>query len=175
MSATAAATTDRTGTAEGGSEPDVSRRAVRYRRRIDRERRVQRCSARRQTVYANVLSLLLVAAGAGVGVTAVYPPLGTATVVLGALVVVLEGVSRVLRPGARAARARRAADALDRECRLFDARGRGYRTGDAAAEAAFVDAVERILDHESAEEERDGDGSLVPDPPAAQRALRTVE
>lgn len=156
MSATAAATTDRTGTVEGGGEPDVSRRAARYRRRVDHERRVQRCVARRQTVYANVLSLLLVAAGAGVGVTAGNPPLGTATVVLGALVVVLEGVSRVLRPGARAARCRRAADALDRECRLFD-------------------AVERILDHESAEEQRDGDGSLVPDPPAAQRALRTVE
>jgi hypothetical protein len=48
--------------------------------------------------------------------------------------------------------------ALEREFRLFDAGGRAYRAGGDKAEAMFVVAVERILDHASAEEDRDDEG-----------------
>ncbi|MDT7615187.1 MAG: hypothetical protein QOF00_2634 [Pseudonocardiales bacterium] len=177
------ATAERTtATAERTADQDAARRTSAYRRRIDLLRRRYRCRARRNTICANAVSLLLVAAGAGVGVTAMDPhDLGRATAVLGALVVLLEGVSRVLRPALRAGHARRTARALDRECRLHDARGRSYRTGGAAADAAFVDAVERILDHASAEEDRDDaePGSdttpVSPEQTGTRRSLRTVE
>lgn len=158
------------------ADADGVRRAAAYRRRIELLRRRYQCRARRSAVCANMVSLLLVTAGAGVGVTALDPTrLGTATVVLGALVVMLEGVTRVLRPALRAGRARRTARALDRELRLFDVRGRSYRGGGPAAEAAFVDAVERILDRASTEEEHDDTSygsDATPVEPADRRGRR---
>lgn len=165
------ATTD----AGHASEPDAAKRATSYRHRVELLRRRYQCRARRYTLCANGVSLLLVAAGAGIGVTALDPSFSVWTVVLGALVVLLEGVTRVLRPSLRAGRARRTARALDREFRLFDARGRGYRGGDAEAEATFVNAVERILDHASAEEDRDDTGTgsdATPAEPLPRRGLR---
>lgn len=159
-------------------EQEADRRATAYHRRIEVLRRRYRSRARRNTICANAVSLLLVATGAGVGVTALDPVhLGTATVLLGTLVVLLEGVSRVLRPSLRAGRARRTARALDRECRLYEARGRGYRGGEPAADTAFVDAVEHILDQASAEEDRDdaGPGSDTTPAGPARRGLRPVD
>ena len=157
------------------AEADDAHRATAYRRRVEQLRLRYQRRARRYSVCANGVSLVLVTAGAGIGVTAFYPSFSSWTVVLGALVVLLEGVTRVLRPSLRAGRARRTARALDREFRLFDARGRGYHDGGPSAEAAFVNAVERILDHASAEEERDDTGSgsdATAAEPLPRRSLR---
>jgi Protein of unknown function (DUF4231) len=159
------------------ADSDTDRRATAYRRRVELLRHRYQRRARRYSVCANGVSLLLVAAGAGIGVTALDPSFSVWTVVLGALVVLLEGVTRVLRPSLRAGRARRTARALDREFRLYDAHGRGYRGGEQDAEAAFVNAVERILDHASAEEDRDDTGSgsdATPAEPLPRRSLRTA-
>jgi hypothetical protein len=79
--------------------------------------------------------------------------------VLGVAVILLEGVTRVLRPALRASRARRVARKLDREFRLYDACGRAYRAGGSEADAAFVTAVERILEQADAAEEHDEIGA----------------
>jgi hypothetical protein len=68
-------------------------------------------------------------------------------------------VTRVLRPALRAARAGRVARKLEREFRLYDVCGRGYRCGGAEADAAFVTAVERILEQADAAEEHDETGT----------------
>ena len=70
---------------------------------------------------ANGLSLLLVAAGAAVGLSPLVGSDARFTAGLGVAVILLEGVARVMRPALRAARARRVARKLDREFRLYDA------------------------------------------------------
>ena len=159
----------------GPSEPDAAadlaaadlaaanlagaRRAAGYRRTVSALRRRYDRQARRQGALANILSLLLVAAGAAVGLTPYFgEQYGRISTALGVAVILLEGISRVLRPAVRAGRARRTARALEREFRLFDAGGRAYRAGGEKADAMFVVAVERILDHASAEEDRDDAG-----------------
>jgi hypothetical protein len=172
------AATDAGRAADTDADSGAVRRASAYRRRVELLRHRYQCRARRYTFCANGVSLLLVAAGAGIGVTALDPSFSVWTVVLGALVVLLEGVTRVLRPSLRAGRARRTARALDREFRLYDARGRAYHGGGVEADTAFVSACERILDHASAEEDRDdtgyGSDGTPAEPTATRRGLRTA-
>jgi Protein of unknown function (DUF4231) len=157
------------------AEPDTDRRIQDYRTRVELISKRFHRRARRYTVCTNGVSLALVAAGAGIGVTALIPSAAVWTAILGALVVLLEGVTRVLRPAMRAARARRTAAALDREFRLFDARGGHYRTGGPESEVAFVDAVELLLARAASEEERDGSSDTTPAEPAPRRkGLRQV-
>jgi hypothetical protein len=130
-------------------------RAARYHERIESQYRRYRRRACRNGLAANAVSLLLVATGATVGLSPLLPPRLTAA--LGVAVILLEGVTRVLRPALRASRARWVTRRLERELRLYDAHGRGYR-GD-GAEEAFVAAVERILEHANAAEEHDETGT----------------
>ena len=114
---------------------------------------------------ANGVSLLLVAAGSAVGLSPLFHS-DPRHRVLGVAVILLEGITRVLRPALRAARARKVARRLDREFRLYDAQGRSYRGGGAEADAAFP-AVERILAQADAAEEHDESGAAGE--PAAPR------
>jgi Flp pilus assembly protein TadB len=134
-------------------------RTAEYRARIDVLRRAYKRRARRNGVAANCVSLLLVAAGAAVGLSPLLEGFRDLTAVLGVSVILLEGVTRVLRPALRAARAGRVARKLEREFRLYDVCGRGYRCGGAEADAAFVTAVERILEQADAAEEHDETGT----------------
>lgn len=143
-------------------------RTAEYRARVDILRRSYRRRARCNGLAANGVSLLLVAAGAAVGLSPfIDSPKQTA--VLGFAVILLEGVTRVLRPALRAARARRVANRLDREFRLYDACGRAYRGGGPEADAAFLTAVERILEQASLAEEHDDSGAAS-EPPAPRKA-----
>ena len=151
------------------AEPGTDRRIEDYRTRVEQIRKRFHRRARRYTVCANGVSLALVAAGAGIGVTALIPSASVWTAILGAMVVLLEGVTRVLRPAMRAACARRTAAALDREFRLFDARGGRYRTADRECETAFVDAVELLLARAASEEDRDGGSDATPTEPTPRR------
>jgi len=139
-----------------GAETDADRAAT-YRERIEVLHRRYRRRACRNGLAANAVSLLLVAAGAAVGLSPLLPQAHDLTAVLGVAVILLEGVTRVLRPALRASRARWVTRRLEREFRLFDAHGRGYRGED--AEEAFVAAVERILDRADAAEEHDETGT----------------
>lgn len=130
-----------------------------YRERVELLRRGYRRRARGYGFAANGVSLLLVAAGAAVGLSPLVRSAGDLTAVLGVAVILLEGVTRVLRPALRASRARRVARKLDREFRLYDACGRGYRTPGPACDAAFVTAVERVLEQADAAEEHDETGT----------------
>jgi hypothetical protein len=134
-------------------------RTAEYRARIDILRRGYKRRARRNGVAANCVSLLLVAAGAAVGLSPLLEGFRDLTAVLGVAVILLEGVTRVLRPALRAARAGRVARKLDREFRLYDVGGRGYRCGGIDADTAFVAAVERILEQADAAEEHDETGT----------------
>jgi hypothetical protein len=138
---------------------DGESRAAEYRGRIDIIRRGYKRRARHNGTAANGVSLLLVAAGAAVGLSPLFHNDPNVTAMLGVAVIVLEGATRVLRPALRAARARKVARRLDREFRLYDAQGRGYRSGGAEADAAFVAAVERILEQADAAEEHDQTGT----------------
>ena len=134
-------------------------RTAEYRAGIDVLRRAYKRRARRNGVAANCVSLLLVAAGAAVGLSPLLQGFRDLTAVLGVAVILLEGVTRVLRPALRAARAGRVARKLDREFRLYDVGGRGYRCGGPEADAAFITAVERILEQADAAEEHDESGA----------------
>lgn len=143
-----------------------------YRAEIDQIRRRYRRQARVNGFGANGLSLALVTAGAAVGLTGLAPDLqGPLTALLGVAIILLEGVSRVLRPAMRAARARRAARELDREFRLFDVGAAHYAGNRADAHPQFVGRVERILDRAYAEEDRaELDGQVERGLPRAGRA-----
>ena len=164
-----------TTTAPPLAEATTARRIADYRARVELIRRRYHRRARCYTCCANGVSLSLVAAGAGIGVTALVPHSNIWTVGIGALVVLLEGVTRVLRPALRAGRARRTTAALDREFRLFDAGCGHYHGGPEEAESTFVGAVERILARAGAEEEReDGSASAPADPAGRRRGLRSA-
>jgi cellulose biosynthesis protein BcsQ len=138
-------------------QPLAEERAARYREMVERLRHRYRRRYRWNRAAANGASLALVAAGAAVGLLPLVPQAGHLTTVLGVAVILVEGVTRVLRPALRASRALWVARHLEREIRLFDARGRGYRGAD--AEVAFVAAVERILERADAAEEHDETGT----------------
>ena len=146
--------------------PGEPARITAYRARIDKIRVGYRRRARCNGFAANGVSLLLVTAGAAVGLSPLLPDSHlNFTAALGVAVILLEGVTRVLRPALRAARARKVSRLLDREFRLYDAGGRAYRAGGVEADAAFVAAVERILEQADAAEEHDETGATT-DPPA---------
>ena len=140
-------------------------RSAEYRARVDILRRSYKRRAWRNGLAANGVSLLLVTAGAAVGLSPMLNGFTNFTAVLGVAVILLEGVTRVLRPALRASRARRVARKLDREFRLYDACGRAYRVGGSEADAAFVTAVERILEQADAAEEHDESGASEPTAP----------
>jgi len=140
------------------------RRAVAYHRSIDALRMRFRRRARLNGFAANIVSILLVGAGAAVGLSAIVPRDVQLTALLGVAVILLEGVTRVLRPAQRAGRARRVADELDKEFRLYAAQGLAYRNGGTDADAAFIGNVERILQRALAVEEREDAGAAPPPP-----------
>ena len=148
---------------------DGENRAAEYRGRVDIIRRTYKRRARHNGVAANGVSLLLVAAGSAVGLSPLFHNDPNVTAMLGVSVILLEGATRVLRPALRAARARKVARRLDREFRLYDAQGRGYRNGGAEADAAFVTAIERILEQADAAEEHDEAG-MAGEPVAPRKA-----
>jgi len=148
---------------------DTAERLAAYRARVDILRRSYRRRACHNGLAANGLSLLLVAAGAAVGLSPLVGSDARFTAGLGVAVILLEGVARVLRPALRAARARRVARKLDREFRLYDAQRDDYRCGNARGDAAFVAAVERILAQADAAEEHDESGAAS-EPTAPRKA-----
>jgi hypothetical protein len=148
---------------------DAETRIADYYTRVDRLRRSYRRRACRNGIAANGVSLLLVAAGAAVGLSPLFPKDTNVTAMLGVAVILLEGVTRVLRPALRGARARKVARRLDREFRLYDLRGPEYRYGGAEGDGAFALAVEKILQQADAAEEHDESGAAN-DPSAPRKA-----
>jgi len=148
---------------------DTAERLAAYRARVDILRRNYRRRACHNGLAANGLSLLLVAAGAAVGLSPLVGSDARFTAGLGVAVILLEGVARVMRPALRAARARRVARKLDREFRLYDAQRDDYRCGNVRGDAAFVVAVERILAQADAAEEHDESGAAS-EPTAPRKA-----
>lgn len=138
---------------------DTAARLAAYRARVDILRRGYRRRACHNGLAANGLSLLLVAAGAAVGLSPLVGSDTRFTAGLGVAIILLEGIARVMKPALRAARARRVSRKLDREFRLYDAQGDDYRCGGAKGDVAFVAAVERILAQADAAEEHDESGA----------------
>jgi hypothetical protein len=138
---------------------DPAARLAAYRSRIDILRRSYRRRACRNGLAANGLSLLLVAAGAAIGLSPLMGNDAHFTAGLGVAVILLEGIARVMRPALHATQARRVSRKLDREFRLYDAQRDDYRFGGLKGDAAFVAAVERILAQADAAEERDESGA----------------
>lgn len=93
---------------EPGPADDAAKRSTAYRTKVDVIRRRYERQALLNGLCANGLSLLLVAAGAAIGLAALAGDLsGELTALLGVAIILLEGVSRVVRPALRAGRARR--------------------------------------------------------------------
>ena len=168
MSTTTAALRPVARTAAAENDDPTARLAV-YRARVDVLRRSYRRRACRNGLAANGLSLLLVAAGAAVGLSPLAGGDGRFTAGLGVAVILLEGIARVMKPALHAARARRVSRKLDREFRLYDAQGDDYRCGNAKGDSAFVVAVERILAQADAAEEHDESGAAN-DPATPRKA-----
>ena len=141
------------------ADEDSAARLAAYRARVDIVRRSYRRRACHNRIAANGLSLLLVAAGAAVGLSPIVDRGVGFTAGLGVAVILLEGIARVMKPALRTVRARRVSRKLDREFRLYDAQGDDYRCGNAKGDAAFVVAVERILAQADAAEEHDESGA----------------
>jgi len=141
--------------------PDEDARFAEYRGRVDILRRSYRRRACRNGIAANGLSLLLVAAGAAVGLSPLVHGAGGFTAALGVAVILLEGIARVMKPALRAAQARRVSRKLDREFRLYDAYGSDYRAGSAKGDAAFIAAVEKVLAQADAAEEHEESGAAT--------------
>ncbi len=154
--------------AQTATASDAATRIADYYTHVDTLRRSYRRRACHNGLAANGVSLLLVAAGAAVGLSPIVGGDTRFTAALGVAVILLEGVTRVLRPALRAARARKVARRLDREFRLYDLRGPDYRYGGAEGDAAFALAVERILQQADAAEEHDETGAAS-DPPAQRK------
>jgi hypothetical protein len=141
------------------ADDDAAVRLAEYRARVDIVRRSYRRRACHSGIAANLLSLLLVAAGAAVGLSPIVGSGVGFTAGLGVAVILLEGIARVMKPALHAARARRVSRKLDRVFRLYDAQGEDYRCGNAKGDVAFVAAVERILAQADAAEEHDESGA----------------
>jgi hypothetical protein len=141
--------------------PDEESRLAAYRVRVDVLRRSYRRRACRNGIAANGLSLLLVAAGAAVGLSPIVHGAEGFTAALGVAVILLEGIARVMKPALRATRARRVSRKLDREFRLYDAYGSDYRAGSAKGDAAFIAAVEKVLTQADAAEEHEESGAAT--------------
>ena len=138
---------------------DAEVRQAEYRGRVDILRRAYRRRAFRNGIAANGLSLLLIAAGAAVGLSPYVDKGPVFTAALGVAVILLEGIARVMKPALRAARAARVSRRLDREFRLYDAYGSDYRFGSAKGDAAFINAVEKVLAQAATAEEQDESGA----------------
>src|SRR6185437_7879314 len=138
---------------------DTAERLAAYRARVDILRRNYRRRACSNGLAANGLSLLLVAAGAAVGLSPLVGSDARFTAGLGVAIILLEGIARVMKPALHAARAKRVSRKLDREFRLYDAQRDDYRFGGAKGDAAFLAAVERILAQADAAEEHDESGA----------------
>ena len=110
-------------TAPAENDDPTARLAV-YRARVDILRRSYRRRACRNGFAANGLSLLLVAAGAAVGLLPLVGSDARFTAGLGVAIILLEGIARVMKPALHAARAKRVSRKLDREFRLYDALAR---------------------------------------------------
>jgi hypothetical protein len=151
------------------AEDEPTARLAAYRARVDVLRRSYRRRACRNGLAANGLSLLLVAAGAAVGLSPLVDSDARFTAGLGVAIILLEGIARVMKPALHAARAKRVSRKLDREFRLYDAQGDDYRFGGAKGNAAFLAAVERILAQADAAEEHDESGAAS-DPTAPRKA-----
>ena len=149
--------------------PDQETRLAEYRARVDILRRSYRRRACRNGIAANGVSLLLVAAGAAVGLSPMVGSDAKFTAALGVAVILLEGIARVMKPALRAARARKVARRLDREFRQYDAYGSDYRAGNAKGDAAFIAVVERVLAQADAAEEHDESGAAN-DPATPRKA-----
>jgi hypothetical protein len=141
------------------TEDDPAARLAAYRARVDILRRGYRRRACRNGLVANGLSLLLVAAGAAVGLSPLVDSDARFTAGLGVAVILLEGIARVMKPALHATQARRVSRKLDREFRLYDAQRDDYRFGGAKGDAAFLAAVEWILAQADAAEEHDEPGA----------------
>ena len=155
-------------TAAAENDDPTARLAV-YRARVDVLRRSYRRRACRNGLAANGLSLLLVAAGAAVGLSPLVGSDARFTAGLGVAIILLEGIARVMKPALHAARAKRVSRKLDREFRLYDAQRDEYRFGGAKGDAAFLAAVERILAQADAAEEHDESGAAN-EPTAPRKA-----
>ena len=169
MSTTTAALRPVAQTAAIEDDEDTAARLAAYRARVDILRRSYRRRACHNGLAANGLSLLLVAAGAAVGLSPLVGSDARFTAGLGVAVILLEGVARVMKPALHAARARRVSRKLDREFRLYDAQRDDYRFGGAKGDAAFLAAVERILAQADAAEEHDESGAAN-EPTAPRKA-----
>jgi hypothetical protein len=148
-------------------DDDPTARLATYRARVDILRRSYRRRACRNGLAANGLSLMLVAAGAAVGLSPLVDSDARFTAGLGVAIILLEGIARVMKPALHAARAKRVSRKLDREFRLYDAQRDDFRFGGAKGDAAFLAAVERILAQADAAEEHDESGAASE--PAAPR------
>jgi len=168
MSTTTAALRPVARTAAAENDDPTARLAV-YRARVDVLRRSYRRRACRNGLAANGLSLLLVAAGAAVGLSPLVGSDARFTAGLGVAIILLEGIARVMKPALHAARAKRVSRKLDREFRLYDAQRDEYRFGGAKGDAAFLAAVERILAQADAAEEHDESGAAN-EPTAPRKA-----
>ena len=168
MSTTTAALRPVARTAAPEDDDPTTRLAV-YRARVDVLRRSYRRRACRNGLAANGLSLLLVAAGAAVGLSPLVGSDARFTAGLGVEIILLEGIARVMKPALHAARAKRVSRKLDREFRLYDAQRDDYRFGGAKGDAAFLAAVERILAQADAAEEHDESGAAN-EPTAPRKA-----
>ena len=168
MSTTTAALRPVARTAPAENDDPTARLAV-YRARVDVLRRSYRRRACRNGLAANGLSLLLVAAGAAVGLSPLVGSDARFTAGLGVAIILLEGIARVMKPALHAARAKRVSRKLDREFRLYDAQRDDYRFGGAKGDAAFLAAVERILAQADAAEEHDESGAAN-EPTAPRKA-----
>jgi hypothetical protein len=168
MSTTTAALRPVAQTAAPENDDPTTRLAV-YRARVDVLRRSYRRRACRNGLAANGLSLLLVAAGAAVGLSPLVGSDARFTAGLGVAIILLEGIARVMKPALHAARAKRVSRKLDREFRLYDAQRDDYRFGGAKGDAAFLAAVERILAQADAAEEHDESGAAT-EPTAPRKA-----
>ena len=168
MSTTTAALRPVARTAPAENDDPTTRLAV-YRARVDVLRRSYRRRACHNGLAANGLSLLLVAAGAAVGLSPLVGSDARFTAGLGVAIILLEGIARVMKPALHAARAKRVSRKLDREFRLYDAQRDDYRFGGAKGDAAFLAAVERILAQADAAEEHDKSGAAS-EPTAPRKA-----
>jgi hypothetical protein len=155
--------------AQTAAADDPAARLAAYRARVDVLRRSYRNRACRNGLAANGLSLLLVAAGAAIGLSPLMGNDAHFTAGLGVAVILLEGIARVMKPALHANRARRVSRKLDREFRLYDAQRDDYRFGGLKGDAAFVAAVERTLALADAAEEHDESGAAN-DPAAPRKA-----
>ena len=131
-----------------------------------------RRQARHNEWLANSISIALIAAGSAVGLTGLAGEYtGWLSAALGFTVVLLEGASRVFKPACRAAVARRAVHALDREFRLWAVSGAEYDGDMDEARLLFVDKIERILQQAYTDQEAGAQDPALTQRPAPSPAF----